>query len=250
MQDEPNRKLRTRGALPLHGLLNMIIAGLADASVIPRIAARAISFGDSAETQICRTSDYGDAFCRLRRQAKNIVQWMWGIRGSLRLQLEYMNLDADNLTWLGFMILGFNTTMTSPSLHFDIDSNAPPLPPLYTFLVLELPSVVTVSKESDSKRRRDKHASPRMTAFEPVADDLLFAEVPKSTSLSTTYFFPDGFGASCFRLPLPLGSSSGSRGTGALVCLTGPRSATTAMVSQSPPTGTSYPCLSVRRTQE
>lgn len=163
-------------------------------------------------------------------------------------------------TWKGLSIRGFRSAITSPSLTFDNASKAPRLPPLYSFCGLPPSSFLMRSKPSDSNKSKVKNASPLMTALPPVADD--FDLEPKSTSLRLTYFLPDDFGvgvssvgfsflchAFLGSLEVELEASSSSRPmpTGARLYLMGPRSATTAMVTQSPSTGTSYPCLSGRR---
>lgn len=140
-------------------------------------------------------------------------------------------------------------------------SNAPLLPPLYTFTLFfdftpgSSPSGSSHSNLSDSKSSSDKNASPRITLVSPVSLPRLRA--PKSTNRMLIYRFPPvlaGFSSKslcCLAFPLLyldfldlFSSSSCSRATGGRVYLTSPISATTAIVTQSPGTGTLYVCLS------
>src|SRR5216683_3600256 len=155
------------------------------------------------------------------------------------------------LTWSGLSTRGLSRAMTDPSRSLAMDSKAPRPPPLYIFSGNKLSPLDTVSYESDSKSSNDNAASPREVPFLPLA--------PKSISVRFTYLRPAIGGGSLlpdfeFRAAggteeVGVGSElSASRAsprpiaTGARLTRIGLRSATTAIVTQSPTTGTSYTC--------
>src|SRR6266436_6336090 len=164
------------------------------------------------------------------------------------------------LTWSGLSTRGLSRAITDPSRSLAIASKAPRLPPLYIFSGSKPSPLDTVSYVSDSKSNNDNTASPREVPFLLLLLLLLPPPpAPKSISVIFTYLRPPTRGGGSgflfpdfgFRVPDEVGTGSGSSAsraspgptaTGARLIRTGLRSATTAMVTQSPTTGTSYAC--------
>ena len=158
------------------------------------------------------------------------------------------------LTWSGLRTRGLSRATTDPLRSLAIVSKAPRLPPLYIFSGSKPSPLDTVSYESDSKSNNDNTASPRGAPFllplpppppAPKSISVIFTYLRPPTRGGSGSFLPPGFG---FRVMDEVGGGSGSSAsraspgptpTGARLTRTGLRPATTAMVTQSPTTGTS-----------
>src|SRR6266702_4914533 len=236
-------------------MLYMVIANFADALVAPAAAGLTIALHDTTHPQVLRCADHGCGSCAFWCECKYIRRAGFLQFPTVRETPELLDGEARvkslTLTWIGLSTRGLSSAITVPSRNLAIASKAPRPPPLYIFSGSRPSPLDTVSYESDSKSSNDRTASPRDVPFLPPT--------PKSISVRFTYLRPARGGGSLFpdfelrwgggADGLGMGSgSSASRAspcasvTGARLTRIGLRSATTAIVTQSPTTGTSYAC--------